>query len=136
MLHIWAHYPNDRIAFSPYLFARHDLMPLNRRIHASEHYFPATEEDFPEELLIGPRCPGGNPPGSETCRREKYPQMIQQAQYYDFWYLHDPPEDFIEYLGTISGLQQVKSRGRSSLWRYSQAKDFEPPLAIDDRGQK
>lgn len=131
-MHLWANYPDAVRAFSPYLFAHSELMPLHRKIPASATYFPATREDFPKELRSGEVCSKmQNPFEAVDCvplRSKGYDKILETASYYDYWFIHAAPEDFLHRLAQIDGLSKVSESGGASLWHYANSKNFEPEL--------
>jgi hypothetical protein len=131
LTHSWALYPHDKVVFSPYLFAFRDLMPLSRKIPASETYFPATSEDLPSQLADNALCHVTSPVETFNCeeiRQEGIRKILAKAFYYDYWFVHSPPPDVEAALEAVPGLEKVANDGAFSLWHYKRSKEFQPPL--------
>ncbi len=131
LYHVWANYENDRIVFSPYLFALPKLTPLLKALPNQTTYFPATPENYPRRIFVD-QCVKEWLYDSTHCERWKEQGMLdifQDAQYYDYWLVHSPPPDFLERLQKIPHLQLVVESGKYSLWRYAQALSFDPSIS-------
>ena len=128
--HTWADYENDRIVFSPYLFAFDKLTPLLRSISSRETYFPALDQEYPRRMLID-KCNSlwlDDTPHCELWREEATSNIIKDAQYYDYWLVHEAPKDFWHKLQEVPGLKLIAQSGSFSLWHYQAALPFNPPV--------
>ena len=108
-----------------------DLMPMSRREPASERYFPATAENFPERIVTGRICEATDPVETISCetrRREALQRIIRVAEFYDYWIVYRPPEDFRGVLQSVTGVALVAEEGDVSLWRNQNARPFQPTL--------
>lgn len=131
LTHLWANYPTERTVRSPYLFVFSDLMPVSRAHPASPTYFPATAENLAERLADGRVCGPSDPSEMVDCPTAEaaaWHDLLGAAAYYDYWFVHAPPSRWREALDTVPGLVLVDEVGRSSLWRYTAARPFDPPL--------
>lgn len=121
-MHLWAHYPEDRLVFSPYLFAFSHLMPLSKRADSSIK-LPATPEDFAKEIPIQHDCLSKKYGGEtfaqcQQVRQAAWEAVFQQAQNYDYWWIYQAPKDFLEKLSKFKNLSLIIEKGDHSLWRY------------------
>ncbi len=131
LLHLWAVYDHEKTIFSPYMFAYMDLMPMSRREPASERYFPATAENFPERIVTGRICKATDPVQTFSCetrRREALQRIMRVAEFYDYWIVYRPPEDFRRLMQSVAGVALVAQEGDVSLWRNQNARPFQPTL--------
>ena len=115
LMHLWAHYDDDKTVYSPSLFAASDMMPLHLRRPPDDGYFPALPENFAEQIAKGQRP-------------EDWSQLFAPVRYYDYWFVYAPPAAFLAWAAGISGLEKVSESGASSLWHYNKALAFQPPL--------
>ncbi len=129
LMHLWANVPQDRIVFSPFLFAHTYLMPLNRIRPASPTYFPAARENLPESIANGKLCAGLDVVETTPCselERIAWHSVLEPARYYDYWFTYQPPHDLESQLAKIPGLKLVARRNHASLWKNEHALDFNP----------
>ncbi|QQR80450.1 MAG: hypothetical protein IPJ69_14295 [Deltaproteobacteria bacterium] len=127
--HIWAMYPDEKIVFSPYLFAFDWFESLSKKQGSSVNYFPATEESFP--VNISSICKTTSPFKTIDCqklREQAFQEIFKSSSYYDYWLVHQTPEDFLSYLQSFKGLKMVAQSGDFMLWHYEEAHEFIPPL--------
>jgi len=130
MAHVWADYENDRVVFSPYLFALPKLMPLRKPLLNEENYFPATLEDYPSNAFVQ-KCGKGwlfDTPPCGLWREQAMATIFQSAQYYDYWLVNSPTEDFWRNLQSIPHLKLVAQSGDFSLWHYEAPLSFHPSV--------
>lgn len=113
-MHLWANIPEAKVVFSPYLFAKLKLMPLSLRPQESGE-FPATEEDYAKEAHKNLPCHNGKCPEE---RKSAWEKIHQTAGHYDYWWVFDAPQDFLETLNTDPKLSLVEQDGEISLWHY------------------
>lgn len=128
LAHIWAEYEDDKIVFSPYLFALPQLTPLIKRLPNSENYFPATEENYPRENLVD-SCYSGFLYDSVDCnlvKEQALLRILKAARHYDYWFIYQPPENFLKFLEGYTGLKLVSQSGSFSLWHYETPLPFNP----------
>lgn len=131
LLHLWAVYEQPKVVFSPYLFAYMQLMPLARRHPAGATYFPATAENLPERIATNRVCRPDDAVETVNCRaaREQgYNRILAHASYYDYWFIYQPPEEFIGIVRSVPGARLVAENGSASLWSFMDALPFEPRL--------
>jgi len=55
-------------------------------------------------------------------------EILEEAAYYDYWFVYRPTEDFQKLLESTPGLKKISETGKSSLWKNEAAKAFNPPL--------
>lgn len=130
LYHTWADYEDDRIVFSPYLFALPKLTPLLKPIPNKPDYFPALDESYAFHHLAE-ECKSGWLYDTTQCdlwREQSIVSIFQDAQYYDYWLVHEPPKDFRERLEKTPGLKLVGESSTFSLWHYEKALPFNPPV--------
>jgi energy-converting hydrogenase Eha subunit G len=131
LLHLWSNYAPGLRVYAPYQFTFMDLMPVSRRFAPSDTYFPAAPENLAQRIADGQLCSTADPPGPDSCEAEisrAWRELMGAAAYYDYWFVHAPPEDIRELIASTPGLGLVSEEGRSSLWRSSAARAFLPPL--------
>jgi len=131
LMHLWANSADDRVVFSPYLFAHMDLMPLARRRRATATYFPATSEDWPTRIAKNLLCEDHDIIDAKACavlRHNAYQEMIGKASYYDYWLINEPSSEFMALIQGLPGLTKVNGDETLSLWHYKAAKSFSPPI--------
>jgi hypothetical protein len=131
LMHLWAVYDHDKTVYSPYLFAYMDLMPLSRREPASTTYFPATAENFPEQIATNRICRPTDAVEATDCdlrRSEGFREIFRHAEFYDYWFVHRPPAAFVSMMRSLPGVELVVERGESSLWSNEDARPFLPAL--------
>ncbi len=115
LTHLWANYPDDKQTLSPYLFAYNSLMPLSRKHLSTDFYFPHTSEDLPRQTLEN---------ANSEVRRQQYLKILESAFYYDYWFIHQAPMEFIQMLLETSDLEKIAQSHETSLWHYKNAKSF------------
>ncbi len=131
LMHLWAVYDHDKTVYSPYLFAYMDLMPLTRREPASTTYFPATAENFPEQIATNRICRPTDAVEAADCalrRAEGFREILRHAEFYDYWFIHQPPAAFVRMMRSLPGVTLVIERDESSLWSNEGARPFLPAL--------
>lgn len=130
LTHLWANFPDDRLVFSPYLFAYSALYPLHLKSPSTATYFPATREDFAADVASGSVCKEQQTPhGFTDCdfiTRRGYNEVLGKAVYYDDWFVFNPTPQFVAQLQAVPGLHKVKESGKASLWHFDKARAFTP----------
>lgn len=130
LAHIWATYPDDKIVFTPYLFALPNLTPLKKPLLNNNEYFPATEEDFPHQNIEN-NCRSGFLYDTFDCsthKRQALEALLQDAKHYDYWFIHQAPQNFIDVLSKVENLEIVSKEGEYSLWHYKSPLPFSPEV--------
>lgn len=131
LLHLWAVYDHDKTIYSPYLFAYMDLMPLSRRRPSSATYYPATAENFPEQIATDRVCEPTDAVETVDCEQRKdraFGEILEKAAFYDYWFVHRAPRRFVDLMRSLPGVTLVAERGASALWSNEAARAFRPPV--------
>lgn len=116
LLHSWANYPEDKIIFSPYLFAYLPTYPLRLIEKRSQTYFPNTEVDFAEQSLNSPN------------QEENFVTLIEKSRHYDYTLISFAPENFIAQIKSIQSFEMIHEDSQLILVRNTNATPFTPSL--------
>lgn len=131
LMHLWAVYDDDKIVFSPNLFAHMNLMPLSRKHPSTPEYFPAPSESLADDVTRNEVCRPADLVATVDCEKARsrtFETLLAYGAFYDYWFVVDPPPDFLEKIKNREGVQITAQGTRMLLVENKAARPFSPPL--------